>query len=141
MRRLGRWWKRIHWSIYVLGVLAVVHYFIQSKASVSEPVFVAGLFVWMMLWRVVPMAWQRSVGVLLGLTVAAALGSTWIEFGWYAVATGINPWRVISASETLRFGLRPAHYVALVGVGVALLCLGRRMVGGMLRGRAVVREA
>jgi len=137
MRRLGRWWKRIHWAVYVIAVLAVVHYFIQSKANVSEPVFVAGLFVWMMLWRAVPLAWQRSVTVMLGLTVVAALATAWIEFGWYAVATGINPWRVIAASETLRFGLRPAHYVALVGVGVTLLCLARR-IGG--RGLGESRE-
>ena len=133
MRRLGRWWKRIHWAVYGIAVLALVHYFIQSKANVSEPVFVAGLFVWMMFWRVVPMAWQRSVGVLLGLSVVAAVSAAWIEFGWYAVATGINPWRVIAASETLRFGLRPAHCVALVGVGVTLLCMGR-IVAGRLRG-------
>ena len=43
-----------------------------------------------------------------------------IEFAWYALATGINPWRVLAASETLRFGLRPAHYVALTGFAVAV---------------------
>ena len=59
IRRMGRWWKRLHRLSYPLGVLALLHYFIQSKANVSEPVFVAGLYVWLMLWRALPASWQR----------------------------------------------------------------------------------
>ena len=138
MQRLGRWWKRIHWAIYGIGVIALVHYFIQSKANVSEPVFFSGLFLWLMLWRMAPMAWQRNVGVHLALTVVAAVATAWIEFAWYAIATGINPWRVLAASETLHFGLRPAHYVALVGLGVTLVAAVRRYGGMIWRKRPVV---
>ena len=60
VRRMGRWWKRLHRLAYPLAVLALLHYFIQSKANVSEPVFVAGLYVWLMLWRVLPVRWQRT---------------------------------------------------------------------------------
>ena len=66
MRQLGRWWKRLHRAIYVLGVVALLHYFIQSKSNVSEPVFMAGVFVWLMLWRVLPVGWQRSTGGATG---------------------------------------------------------------------------
>jgi sulfoxide reductase heme-binding subunit YedZ len=76
-----------------------------------------------------PAAWQRSLLALTGLTAVAALAAAGIEFGWYGVATGINPWRVLAASETLRFGLRPAHYVALTGLGVVLLAGLRRLRG------------
>jgi methionine sulfoxide reductase heme-binding subunit len=127
MRDLGRRWKALHRSIYVLAVIALLHYFIQSKSKVSEPVFVSGLFVWLMLWRALPMAWQRSLLVLPPLAVLAALAAAGIEFAWYGLATGINPWRVLVASETLRFGLRPAHYVALAGLGIALLVAVRRI--------------
>jgi methionine sulfoxide reductase heme-binding subunit len=130
MQRLGRWWKRIHWAIYGIGVIALLHYFIQSKSNVSEPVYFSGLFVWLMLWRSVPMPWQRSIGVQLAITVLATCATAGIEFAWYAIATGINPWRVLAASETLRFGLRPAHYVALTGLAVTLLAAIRRY-GGM----------
>ncbi|MGN6700452.1 MAG: sulfite oxidase heme-binding subunit YedZ [Thermomicrobiales bacterium] len=134
MRDLGRRWKVLHRSIYVLAVIALLHYFIQSKSNVSEPVFVSGLYVWLMLWRAVPMPWQRSPLVPPPLAVLAALAAVCIEFAWYGLATGINPWRVLAASETLRFGLRPAHYVALVGLAVALLAAGRR-IGGLSRPR------
>ena len=128
-RRLGRWWKRMHRAIYVLGVIALLHYFIQSKSNVSEPVFMSGMFVWLMLWRAFPMAWQRSLAAYLALTVVAGLASAGIEFGWYALATGINPWRVLTASESISFGLRPAHYVVLVGLAVTVLASVRRVVG------------
>jgi sulfoxide reductase heme-binding subunit YedZ len=126
-RRLGRWWKRLHKAIYVLGAIALLHYFIQSKANVSEPVFFSGLFVWLILWRTMPMAWQRSVSAQLALTVVAACAAAGIEFAWYGITTGINPWRVLAASETLRFGLRPAHYVALMGLAVVVLTTLRRI--------------
>jgi sulfoxide reductase heme-binding subunit YedZ len=146
MRRIGPWWKRLHSGLYVLAVLALLHYFIQSKANVSEPVFFSGLFVWLMLWRTVPMAWQRSVVAHLTLTVLATCAAAGIEFAWYAIATGINPWRILAASETLRFGLRPAHYVALTGLGVTLLSLLRRLPSlpswpGLTRGSVVQRPA
>ena len=137
-RRLGHWWKRLHRAIYVLGAIALLHYFIQSKSNVSEPVFFSGLFAWLLLWRALPMAWQRSLAVQLGLAVVAACIAAGIEFAWYALATGINPWRVLAASETLRFGLRPAHYVALAGLAVVVLAALRRIKTPMwLRGRLV----
>jgi sulfoxide reductase heme-binding subunit YedZ len=58
----------------------------------------------------------------------AALASAGIEFAWYGLATGISPWRVLAASETLRFGLRPAHYVALTGLAVVALAGLRRIM-------------
>jgi sulfoxide reductase heme-binding subunit YedZ len=137
MRRLGPRWKRLHRIVYALGAVALLHYFIQSKSKVSEPVFVAGLFVWLMLWRALPMRWQRSLAAQLGLTAVAAVAAAGIEFGWYGLATGINPWRVLAASGTLFYGLRPAHYVALVGLGVVALA-GLRRVVGMMRARARV---
>jgi sulfoxide reductase heme-binding subunit YedZ len=130
VRRLGPRWKRLHRSLYVLAVLALLHYFIQSKANVSEAVMFAGFFVWLMAWRAVPAGWQRSVATLVALSVVAAVATAWIEFAWYALATGINPWRVLAASETLRFGLRPAHWVLVVGLGVTLLAGALRLWRG-----------
>jgi len=44
IRRLsGRRWRRVHQSVYVIAVLALVHYFIQSKLNVAEPTVIAGL--------------------------------------------------------------------------------------------------
>jgi sulfoxide reductase heme-binding subunit YedZ len=128
IRRMGRWWKRLHRLTYPLGVLALLHYFIQSKANVSEPVFVAGLYVWLMLWRVLPARWQRPIAVYPLLAMVAGAATAGIEFAWYGIATHINPWRVLAAEETLHFGLRPAHYVVLVTLGLGLVILARRIL-------------
>jgi sulfoxide reductase heme-binding subunit YedZ len=127
IRRMGRWWKRLHRLSYPLAVLALLHYFIQSKANVSEPVFVAGLYVWLMLWRVLPARWQGPIAVYPVLAVVSGAAAAGIEFAWYGIATHINPWRVLAADETLRFGLRPAHYVALVTLGLGVAILVRRI--------------
>jgi sulfoxide reductase heme-binding subunit YedZ len=91
-------------------------------------VFVAGLYVWLMLWRSLPPSWQRSLLTYVPLAVLSGLAAAGLEFGWYAIATHINPWRVLSANETLRFGLRPAHYVVLTTLGLAVLIAGRRLM-------------
>ena len=107
MRGLGRKWKRLHRAIYVLGVIALLHYFIQSKSNVSEPVFFSGLFVWLMLWRALPMALAAQPGGATGADCVATLAAAGIEFAWYAIATGINPWRVLAASETCASACAP----------------------------------
>jgi sulfoxide reductase heme-binding subunit YedZ len=138
IKRMGRGWKRLHRLSYPLAVLALLHYFIQSKANVSEPVFVAGLYVWLMLWRAMPAGWQRRVVTYPVLALLSALAAAWIEFGWYAVNTRIDPWRVLAADETLRFGLRPAHYVLLTALGLGAVIVARRMAPKLrLRSRPV----
>lgn len=126
VRRLGRWWKRLHRLAYPIGVLALWHYFLQNKANVSEAVFAAGLFVWLIAWRLLPRSWRRHGWVYPGLAIVAGIATAFIEFTWYALATGINPWRVLAANETIDFGLRPAHWVVIVGFGIAVAILLRR---------------
>jgi sulfoxide reductase heme-binding subunit YedZ len=135
-RRMGRWWKRLHRLAYPIGALALLHFFIQAKANVSEPVFFAGLFVWLMAWRALPMRWRTGWVVYPVLAVLSTFLTAGIEYGWYDLTTHINPWRVLMANETLHFGLRPAHYVGLTALAVAVIVIGRRIVppiGGRLR--------
>jgi sulfoxide reductase heme-binding subunit YedZ len=127
MRRMGRWWKRLHRLAYPVAALAIFHYFIQAKANVSEPVFVAGLFLWLMAWRALPTSWQRAWVTYPVLALLVGFATAWIEFVWYGLATRINPWRVLDANETLRFGLRPAHWVVVVALCVAVALIVRRV--------------
>ena len=137
VRRMGRGWKRLHLLAYPIGALALLHFFIQSKANVGEPTAMAGLFTWLMLWRVLPATWRGHWAAVVPLAALAGLATAGIEFAWYGIATGIDPWRVLAASETLRFGLRPAHWVVLLTLAAGLaLALGRRALGGGGRRRA-----
>jgi len=136
MRRLRERWKRLHRLAYPIAVLAILHYFIQSKANVAEPVFVAGLYVWLMAWRLLP--GRLPVWLLHPLLiVTATLGAVGIEFAWYSLATRVNPWRVLAANETLDIAyLRPAHYVALVCLAVFAAIMLRRLLRHLMPPRA-----
>ncbi len=134
IRRMSAWWKRLHRLVYPVAVLALLHYFIQTKANVSEAVVFAGLFLWLAGLRLVPSGWRANPAALLALSVVAALATAGVEFAWYALATGINPWRVLAVSWNFRYGLRPAHIVGLAGLGVTLLAAARWGAMRMARG-------
>lgn len=123
VQRLGSpGWRRLHRLAYPIAALALVHFTLQSKADVTEPMLMAGLFAWLMGYRLVaPQGAAPSLPVLLGLAVASAAATAGIEFAWYALATGINPWRVLEANLDITFGLRPALWVGVAGLGAAAL--------------------
>ncbi len=59
VRRLGGMrWRRLHQAIYAIALLALIHYFQQTKADVTVPTFAAGLFLWLIAYRV--LAWWQG---------------------------------------------------------------------------------
>ena len=124
-KRLGRDWKRLHKLAYPIAVLAIFHHFLQAKADVSDAAFSAGVFVWLMLWRIEPRSWRAWRGALIGLAILAALAAAVIEALWYGTATGISGWRVLSANLHPARGLRPAEWVAVAGALVIAASLTR----------------
>jgi sulfoxide reductase heme-binding subunit YedZ len=134
VKKLGRNWKRLHRLAYPLGAVTLLHFYIQSKLNVSEPVFVSGLFIWLMAWRSVPEAWRRKQGIAFtgalygGLAIVSALATAGLEFAWYGLATKVNPWRVIVANETIERGLRPAHWVFVVTASLVIVFIARRVM-------------
>jgi sulfoxide reductase heme-binding subunit YedZ len=141
VRRMGPNWKRLHRLAYPIGALALLHFFIQTKANVSEPVIFSGLFVWLMLWRALPAGWQRSGLVYVPLAVASAVAAAGIEYAWYDIATHVNAARVLAANESLRFGLRPAHWVLIWALAIGAIGCGRGIMRGRGRRVAVLRPA
>ena len=124
IRRMGRWWKRLHRAGYLIGVLAMLHFFLQSKANVSEATYAAGLLLWLLIFRVTPEGWQRRVVALVGLAVVATLATVATEYAWYALSTKIPASRVAAANLEIDFGLRPAHWVFVTALAVPVLVVG-----------------
>ena len=74
VKRLGGMnWRRLHQIIYVIGLLALIHFFQQTKADVSVPVFVSGLFTWLMGYRLIAW-WRRGEGEFSTLLLLVAFG-------------------------------------------------------------------
>lgn len=127
IRRLGKRWKQLHRIVYGLGVLAIIHYLLQTKADISLPLLAAGVFFWLMLWRVLPAGRDRGPVAIIGLTVAAAALTGIAEWGWYRFGTHIDPIKVLRSELDVTFGLRPIGQVLALGT-LVLAAVGLRRV-------------
>lgn len=116
VRRLGRNWKRLHKFAYGFAVLALIHFFLQSKADVSQATIAAGVFAWAMIWRMLPAGRDRGPLPLLCLAVAATAAATLFEWAWYRFGTRVDPLRVLRGELDVSFGLRPAGMVLMLGL-------------------------
>ena len=62
IRRLGgRNWRLLHQLSYFIGLLASIHYFMQSKLFVDEATVLGGLYLWLMGYRL--LAWLGPVSL------------------------------------------------------------------------------
>jgi methionine sulfoxide reductase heme-binding subunit len=133
VKKLGGNWKRLHRLSYPFAAIALLHFYIQSKLNVSEPVFVSGLFIWLMTWRALPETWRRdrrltvTAALYSALALLSGVATAGLEFTWYGLTTRVDPWRVITANETIARGLRPAHWVFVVTAALILVFVGRRL--------------
>jgi sulfoxide reductase heme-binding subunit YedZ len=120
-KRLKRNWKRLHWLVYPAVALALLHFFIQSKIKIGEAAFAAGLFAWLMLWRVLPVRLRTGFAGLFLLGAAATLVTVAFEASWYGLVNGIDPMRVLAANLDPELVPRPAQKVLAVSLLVIVL--------------------
>jgi sulfoxide reductase heme-binding subunit YedZ len=122
VRRLGRRWQKLHRLVYLIALLAVIHFWMQSKLEVWEPTVMAGIYLWLMSYRLlarlvavrgrVPLLWLGSLGIMAA--VLTAIG----ECFYFWMAYGAPPMRVIAANLSLDTGLRPAPVVLAIALTV-----------------------
>jgi methionine sulfoxide reductase heme-binding subunit len=126
-RRLKRNWKRLHWLVFPAAVLAILHFFIQSKANVGEPTVAAGLFAWLILWRTMPPRLRSSFAGLFLLAIGATLAVLAFEIAWYGLVNHIAPLRIVNADIDPDLAPRPIHKVLLVSLTAIVLVAVRRV--------------
>lgn len=126
-KRLRRNWKRLHWLIYPAAFIAIVHFFIQSKVKIGEPAFTAGLFAWLMLWRVLPSKLQRDYLGLVLLGVSATLATVVFEAAWYWLVNGRDPIVALLANLDPELVFRPAQKVLIASLLVIAAMALRRL--------------
>ncbi|HKJ89164.1 MAG TPA: protein-methionine-sulfoxide reductase heme-binding subunit MsrQ [Gammaproteobacteria bacterium] len=64
MVRLGAWWPRLHRTVYLLGVLSVLHYYLLVKADIREPMIYALILGALLGLRLLPRPWLRRLSPL-----------------------------------------------------------------------------
>ena len=125
VRRLGGLrWRRLHQAIYAIALFALIHYFQQTKADVTVPTFAAGLFLWLIAYRV--LAWWQDGSelstlslfwVAIGVSVATSLG----EAIGIAIAFHVSPMRVLGTIFDFDAGIRPGWQVLAAGLAVTVV--------------------
>ncbi len=126
IRRLGAArWNLLHKLIYGIAALAILHFYIQSKADVFEPVFMMGLYFILMLARLLQAQGWRTWAIALGAAVVAPIATVLLEATWYALVRHINFWEVLSANIDPDEFPRPGHLVAMAGLAVVVVTVAR----------------
>ena len=125
-KRLKRNWKRLHWLIYPAAVLAILHFFIQSKANVGEATVAAGLFAWLMIWRFLPVKLRTRYLGLVVLAAGATLAALAFELSWYGLVNHVDPMRVLRADIDPDLAPRPLLKVLLSATAAIVLVAIRR---------------
>ena len=138
VRRMGgKRWQRLHNIIYGIGLLALIHYFQQTKADESVPTFVASLFAWMIGYRLLikfrktrdePPAWM-----LLALSVAVSALTFIGEAIGLSIVFHAPFMRVLQSAFDIDFSdlssLRPGWLVLGAGLIVVAVDLVRARFG------------
>ena len=133
LRRLGgRSWRRLNRLVYPIAALATVHFFLQSKLDEWEPMVMAGLFAWLLGYRLLARGLRPGeppplIRVAL-LGAAAALFTALGESLYFRLLMGVDPLRVLAVNFSFATGTRPAVVVFLTTLALTV-ALGIRHLG------------
>ncbi len=145
VRRLGGLrWRRLHQIIYAIALLALIHYFQQTKADVTVPTFAASLFLWLIAYRL--FAWWQATSELSTLSLLAlAFVLSIVTFAGeaigIAIAFHVSPMRVLNTIFDFDAGIRPGWQILAAGLSVvAVDAVMGRWKSRTPRTRAVAAE-
>jgi len=127
VRRMGaNGWQRLHNTIYLIAVLAVIHYLL-SPDIYPEQYLMSGLLFWLLAWRGLN---RRGLGTevsaLAGLAVVSALFTAGLEAGWIWAYHGFEPSATLGNNFSLILGVAPAWKVLVLGRLIAIVAAGRQ---------------
>jgi len=134
VRRLGgKRWQLLHKLVYPIGLLALVHFFLQSKNDVTEPILFSGLFAWLMLYRI--WRWRLgdpSIGGLAALAIATAALTGAGESIGIALTHNVPLSVMLQSQFDPDIGIRPAWWVLGAGLAVAAAAAIQRQRAGTI---------
>lgn len=139
IRRLGRRWQKLHRLVYLIALLAVVHYWLQSKLEVWEPTIMAGLYLWLIGYRLLAGRFAVRGRLPLSLVALLAPAATLLtaigEATYFHVAYHVPLWRVIAVNWSLMTGVRPAPVVLAITLAITILGALRQWLATTPAGR------
>jgi sulfoxide reductase heme-binding subunit YedZ len=125
----GLRWRRLHQLIYLIATLGLVHFFQQTKLDVSIPTLVAGLFTWLMGYRLIAARWKGPGEIPSWLLLVLSLAASALTFAGeaigIAIAFTVSPLMVLQTAFDFDLDnldmLRPGWYVLAAGLCVVVV--------------------
>ena len=131
VKSMGPRWQRLHNIVYWVTGLALIH-FLLSPDIYMQQYLLAGMFFWLMIWRLLRRRGaDTNAAILTVLAVATSLVTALLEAGWIWVYQGFDPVQTLSANFDLDIGISAAWYNLAFGLVIALLAAIRRPPGAM----------
>ena len=122
----GRW-NALHRLVYGIVLIAVMHFFMQSKLEIYQPVLMAGFLTWLLAYRLL---YRRNGAVtplhLVLLAGVAAIVTAAGEALIYMLTSGVDGRRVLLAHFDIDMEIRPAWWVLAAGLAVAAVAFWRQ---------------
>ncbi|WEK48890.1 MAG: sulfoxide reductase heme-binding subunit YedZ [Candidatus Kaistia colombiensis] len=145
MRRMGGLnWRRLHHLVYPIILLAALHFFLQSKLGVTEPIVITALAVWLLVWRLLA-AWLgeariASLPATIALGAAVTITTAFGESLYYYLKIGVAFSRVLPTNFNPAAGIRPTWIVGGIGLAVLAVAIFRRFLPAKKPSRRPARQ-
>ena len=127
--RMGvRGWQRLHNTVYVVTALAVLHALL-SRGSNPLQYLLAGMFLWLMLWRLADRQERGAdARALAAIALASALFAALLEACLVWLKRGYPLTETLGNNFSLIFGIPPVWEILALGLLIALAAafVGRR---------------
>jgi sulfoxide reductase heme-binding subunit YedZ len=117
----ARRWNKLHATVYLATLLSLVHYFMEVRLDASEAALLCGFFVLLMFFRAVRKRVTPGFFNLAATAVVSGVVTALIEVLYYKLSTNVTVMRVLQANLEFSYTIRPAWWVLMVGVLIAVL--------------------
>ena len=129
IQRMGvKGWQRLHNTNYIISALALLHV-VLARGTYAEQYLLCGLFVWLMLWRVLDRYRLGSdAKALLALAVFCCLFTAFLEVGFMWVRRGydvMGTLRINFMFAPAEIGVQPPWQVLAFGLVFAFGAMAR----------------
>lgn len=112
IRRMGARWNQLHRLTYPIAILAAIHFLLQSKNDVWQPMLMVGFLLWLFGYRILQRV-MRQVSYLQLSLLAVVCGALTmaIEIGWYHFRSNVPVERIWRANFDFSYIIHPAWWV------------------------------
>jgi sulfoxide reductase heme-binding subunit YedZ len=129
IRRMGsKGWQRLHNTNYIISALALLHV-VLARGTYAEQYLLCGLFVWLMLWRLLDRYRLGSdVKALIAIAVFCCLFTAFLEAGFMWGRRGydvIGTLRINFMFAPAEIGIQPPWQVLAFGLVFAFGAMAR----------------